>query len=46
MPFTPGDPFYSAANKAALSEGLEQEKRHEVAASCTASGFDELIADL
>lgn len=46
MPFTPGDPFYSAANKAALSEGLEQEKRHEVAASCTADGFDELIADL
>lgn len=46
MPFTPGDPFYSASNMSALSEGLEQEARHEVAASCTADGFDELVAGL
>lgn len=46
MPFTPGDPFYGAANMDALSEGLEQEARGEVAASCTADGFDELTATL
>lgn len=46
MPFTPGDPFYSATNIAALSEGLEQEARHEVGASCTAEGFDEMLASL
>lgn len=46
LPFTPCDPFYSAPNTAALSEGLGQEERGEVAASCTADGFDELIAAL
>lgn len=46
MPFTPGDPFYSASNMAALREGLEQEARHEVAASCTAEGFDDMLATL
>lgn len=46
MPFTPGDPFYSAANMAALSEGLEQEARREVAASCTTDTFDDLMAVL
>lgn len=46
MPFTHGDPFYSATNIAALSEGLEQEARHEVGASCTAEGFDEMLASL
>lgn len=46
MPFTPGDPFYSAPNVAALREGLEQESRHEVAASCSGDGFDDMLASL
>lgn len=46
MPFTPSDPFYSAQNMAALSEGIEQERRVEVAASCTADNFAELVAAL
>lgn len=46
MPFTPCDPFYSATNMAALAEGLEQEARGEVAASCAADGFEDLMASL
>lgn len=46
MPFTPCDPFYNTPNMAALAEGLEQEARGEVAASCTADGFEELMASL
>lgn len=46
MPFTPSDPFYGTQNMAALSEGIEQERRGEVAASCTAERFDELVAAL
>lgn len=46
MPFTPCDPFYSAPNMAALAEGLEQEARGEVVASCTADGFEDLMASL
>lgn len=46
MPFTPGDPFYSPSNIAALDEGLAEEARHEVAASCTADSFDDMLAAL
>lgn len=46
MPFTPGDPFYGAQNMSALQAGLEQEARGEVAASCTADGFEDLMASL
>lgn len=37
------DPFYGASNMAALDEGLEQEKRGQVAASCTTDEFADSV---
>lgn len=42
----PGRPLLLGGKQSRAFGRVEQEKRHEVAASCTASGFDELIADL